>query len=368
MTNRSAAIKLGLIGAGRVAGTRHLPALASIPDVEVIAVADQNPEHLKGVANRFKIKYRYLDFIELLENPAIEAVAVCVPAEFHLEVALAALDAGKHLFIEKPLALSAGECDRLIERARQSPSKVMVGFNMRWHRLVRQAREIIEQQKLGQLELMRTAFTGPMRYRKNVPEWRKRRELGGGALVEMAVHQFDMWRFLLQSEVEEISVMSRSDQWDDNTATMTARMANGLLVSSLVSQGTGDSNEVEVYGQAGRLKLSCYRLYGLEIISASGHQKNSRIPLRRMAQMLKELPQAVSVAHQGGPYLAAFRAEWRHFIDCIKDDTPVGSTLEDGRRAMQVVLAALASASLGQPVKVDYAPRQITKLHIGATS
>lgn len=368
MTNSSAVVKLGLIGAGRVARTRHLPVLASIPDVEVIAVADHNPPHLKDVANRFNIKHRYLDFIELLENPAIEAVAVCVPAEFHVEVALAALDAGKHLFIEKPLALRADECDRLIERAGQSPRKAMVGFNMRWHRLVRQAREIIEQQRLGPLELIRTAFTSPIRSRQNVPEWRKRRELGGGALVEMAVHQFDMWRFLLQSEVEEVAVMSRSDQWDDNTATMTARMANGLLVSSLVSQSTSDSNEVEVYGKAGRLKLSCYRLYGLEFFSASSHQKDSRIPLPRLVRMLKELPQALSVAHQGGPYLTAFRAEWRHFIDCIKHDMPVESTLEDGRRALQVVLAAVASASLGQPVKVNHAPRKITKLGNRATS
>jgi predicted dehydrogenase len=77
----------------------------------------------------------------------------------------------------------------------------MVAFNLRWHRLVRQAREVIQRRTLGPLTLIRTALTS---YHENVPEWRRRRELGGGALFELAVHHFDLWRFLLQSEVEEV--------------------------------------------------------------------------------------------------------------------------------------------------------------------
>jgi len=127
----------------------------------------------------------------LLDDSAIAAVAVCVPAQFHVEVALAALDAEKHLFIEKPLALSLDESERLIERAAQSPRKVMIGFNLRWQRLVRQARAMIQQRTLGPLALVRTALTS---YDENVPEWRKQRNLGGGVLFELAVHHFDLWR------------------------------------------------------------------------------------------------------------------------------------------------------------------------------
>jgi predicted dehydrogenase len=359
-------VKLGVIGSGRVAETRHLPVLRSLPDVDIVAVADIDLDRLNWVADRFHVKHRYSHPLALLENPAIEAVAVCVPAQFHVEVALAALDAGKHLLIEKPLALRLDECDRLIERAGQSPRKVMVGFNMRWHRLVRQAREMIQQQRLGPVEVIRTAFTSGIRYRRDVPEWRKRRELGGGGLVELAVHQFDLWRFLLRTEVEEIFVMSRSGQWDDETVAITARMANGLLANTVISQGTGGSYEVEICGQGGRLQLSCYRSAGLEFSLTAGRQGKLRTPLQKTVRLLKELPQAVLVTRQGGPYLASYRAEWQHFIDCIKRDTPVESTLEDGRRALQVVLAAAVSASRGQPVKVQNAPPKLTAVSIGA--
>lgn len=113
-------------------------------------------------------------------RPKVEAVAICVPLRYRRAMALAALDAGKHAFIEKPLTLSLDEADQLIKRAAQSPCKVMVGFNKRWHRLVRQVREMIQRGALGPLELVAAVFTTRSRYRHNVPEWRKRRELGAG--------------------------------------------------------------------------------------------------------------------------------------------------------------------------------------------
>jgi myo-inositol 2-dehydrogenase/D-chiro-inositol 1-dehydrogenase len=360
MENRSRLVKLGLIGCGNVAESRHLPALQSLQDAEVVAAADINPDRLKQVTDRFHIERRYPDFRALLDDPAIEAVAVCVPAQFHVEVALAALDAGKHLFIEKPLALSLDESDRLIERAAQSPYKVMVGFNMRWHRLVRQAREIVQRRALGPVKSLRSVITS--RFRENEPEWVKRRKLGGGVLIELAVHSFDLWSFLLQSEVQEVFAMSRSGRWDDETATVTARMANGVLTSAVFSKGTGENSEMEIYGQNGRLHISNYRFDGLEFLPSSSFPGSVRTRLGRMADTLKELPQAASAIRQGGDFVASYQAEWRHFIDAIRQDTPVESTLEDGRRALQVVLAAVESASLGQPVKVAQASRKITPI------
>jgi myo-inositol 2-dehydrogenase/D-chiro-inositol 1-dehydrogenase len=360
MENRSRSVKLGVIGCGNVAENRHLPALQSLQDAEVVAVADTNADCLKRVADKFHIEKRHADFRALLGDPVVEAVAVCVPAQFHVEVALVALDAGKHLFIEKPLALSLDECDRLIERAAQSPYKVMVGFNMRWHRLVRQAREIVQRGTLGPVKSLRSVITS--RFRENEPEWTKRRELGGGVLIELAVHSFDLWRFLLQSEVQEVFAMSRSERWEDETATVTARMANGVLASAVFSKGTGESTETEIYGQDGRLHISCYRFDGLEFSPSWSFPGSVRTRLRRMAHTLRELPQAVSAIRQGGDYVVSYQAEWRHFIDSIQQDTPVESTLEDGRRALQVVLAAVESASLGQPVKVAQASQKITPI------
>lgn len=367
MNNKIKSVKIGLIGCGNVAENRHLPALRSLRDGEVVAVADIDLDRLKRVADKFQIGKRYSDFRALVRDPAVEAVAICAPTQFHEEMALAALEAGKHLFIEKPLALSLDEADRLIERAAHSPCKVMVGFNLRWHRLVRQAREMIQRGTLGPLELIVSVFTTGIRYRQRVSEWKRRRELGGGVLVENAVHYFDLWRFLLQSEIEEVFAISRSEQWDDLTATVTARMANGVLVASVFSESASEHQEMQLYGQAGHLHLSLYRFDGLKFLPPSTFPGDIRTRLQDIAHFLKESPGATLNVRQGGDYKASFRAQWRHFIDSIQQDRPPGCTLEDGRRALQVALAAVESASLGQPVKVAQAPRKIAPLPSGIT-
>lgn len=360
--DRREPIKLGLIGCGWVAENLHLPALQDLPDATVVAVADINTDRLKQVADRFHIKHRYTDFLTLLDGPGIDAIAVCVPAEFHVEVALAALDAGKHVLIEKPLALCLDESDRLIERAALSSSKVLLGFNMRWHRLVRQAQGIIERGTLGSLRSIRTVITGGPRHRGSVPGWTKKRELGGGVLFDQAVHHFDLWRFLLHSEVEEVFATTVSKQSDDETSAVTARMTNGVLAASIFLKGSSNNNEVEIYGQSGHLHLSCYRFDGLEFFSMASASGDARTRLRKMIHGLKELPRGLMNIRHGGEFMASYRVEWRHFIDAIRHDTAMGCTLGDGRRALQVVLAAAESASSGKPVKVAQAPRKITAI------
>src|SRR4029079_2635056 len=213
---------MGMIGCGSVARERHLPALRSLPDVQVVAVADCDSNRIDQVGDQFQIPSRSTDYRSLLENPAIDAVAVCVPVQLHVEVALASLEAGKHVFVEKPLSLALAEIDRLIEAAARSSKKVIVGFNLRRHRLLREAREIIRSGRLGRLELIRSTLTSN---HVKVPEWRAKRESGGGALIEMAVHHFDLWRFLLGTEVAEVFTFSRSSEWEDETATVSARMS-----------------------------------------------------------------------------------------------------------------------------------------------
>ena len=360
MSHQMPPLRLGFIGCGRVTGSGHLPALRFLSDAEVIAVADIDPDRVNRVANRFGIERRYFHFSALLEDPAVEAVAVCVPAPLHVEVALAALEANKHVFIEKPLALSLDESDRLIERAAHSSSKIMVGFNLRWHRLVRRAREMIQQGVLGPVALVRNALTSNRQYQEDFPEWRKRRELGGGEFFETAIHHFDLWRFLLQTEVDEVYATSRSERWDDETAALTARLANGVLAASVFSIGTSANHEVEIYGQDGRLSVSLLRFDSLEFFSGSSFQGGIWIPLLKIAHVLTAMSQVALRAPQGGDFLASYRAEWRHFIDCIRRDVPVECTLEDGRRALQVALAAMESASRGKPVKVAQAAWKVT--------
>jgi predicted dehydrogenase len=236
----------------------------------------------------------------------------------------------------------------------------MVGFNLRWHRLARQARELIQRGVLGSLEFMASVSTTGIRHRQNVSEWRKRRELGGGTLFEDAAHYFDLSRFLFQSDVEEVSATSRSEHWDDVTGSVTFRMANDVLVTSVFSEATSPCKEIQIYGQAGCLRLSLYRFDGLEFVPLSSAPGDVRTRLRSIIHSLKELPQAVLDLRQGGEQAIMFKAQWRHFIDSIQRDTAPECTLEDGRHALQAALAAVESASTGRVVRVAQASREIT--------
>jgi predicted dehydrogenase len=153
-------MKLGLIGCGWVTETLHLPALRALPAVEVVAAADRDPHRLQRVGHRFHIPHRHADHRAVLDDPGIDAVGVWVPADAQVETAQAVLEAGKHLFIEKPLVFGFTTWQRVAEQAARSGRHIMVGLPRRWHRLVRRAREVIRQGTLGKLEVIRTVLTG----------------------------------------------------------------------------------------------------------------------------------------------------------------------------------------------------------------
>jgi myo-inositol 2-dehydrogenase/D-chiro-inositol 1-dehydrogenase len=352
-------VRIGVIGCGGVTAYRHFPALSRVPNAEVVALADCNPTLLKSVADNFRVPHRYPDVRTLLDKTSVDVIAVCVPVEFHAEVALAALDAQKHVFIEKPLAVDLEEADRIRERAVQVSCKVQVGFNFRWHRLIRQAQELMQQGAVGQVEMIRTVFASA----HEISEWRMRRCSGGGALFDQAIHLFDLWRFLLKTEVAEVFATTRSGPWEDETAMVTARLTNGVLATAACSERTGENNEVEIYGRKGRLHVSFYRFDGLSYLPQGSIPGNGRSRLEALARTLKTLPGSLAQLRHGGDVLASYREQWLHFLNAICEGENPDCTVDDGRRAMEIVFAAMASASTGQAVRLDQAPRQVTPLH-----
>ena len=350
MPTRRALLRLGFVGCGRVTESLHLPALRRLTDWQVIAGADSDPGRLDAIANRFGIPRRYPDYRALLDDADVDVVAVCVPPSLHAAVALAALAAGKHVFIEKPLAMSLAECDQLVDHAAHSSSKVMVGFNLRWHRLIRRAREMVRHGALGQLELIRTTFTSGERLRIGSPGWKTRERVG--VLADLGVHHFDLWRYLTGAEVKEISATMRTPNGNGESAMVTACMQNGLIASSVFSDQTSESNELEIHGRKGSIRVSCYRFDGLELIPALDPPGSLRNLPSRMLATIKEIPGAAARASRGGDFGSTYEAQWRHFADSIRNDAPVGCTVEDGRRAVQVSLAAMTSVLESRPVRM----------------
>ncbi len=343
-------VSVGLIGCGRVATRWHLPALRSLPEVRIAALCDVDPSRLEGEAARFGVERRHREPGALIADPAVDAVAVCAPATEHAELGRAALEAGKHVFVEKPLALDLDSCDALIAAAERSGRVAATGFNLRFHRLVRRARELLAAGAIGRVEAMRTMVGG---HEAGSPAWARRRELGGGSLIEVGVHHFDLWRHLLGAEVSEVAAVSRSEGMDDRTAIVQARMSDGALLSTLLTRASSPANEVSVLGDAGRLDLSLYRFDGLSVAPASGFPGDARARFGGLAATLRELPAAVRTRRHGNDFDASYAQEWRAFVAAVRGDVPVQCGFDAGRGALSIALAAIESAHTAGTVTVD---------------
>jgi predicted dehydrogenase len=351
-----------VIGCGRVASLRHLPALASLPEARVVAVADVHAERLRSTADEHRIERRYPSHERLLADPDVDAVAVLVPAALHAEVTLAALDAGKHVFLEKPLALDLAEADRIVERAAAAGGSVLVAYNLRWHRLVREARRLLAEGAIGAPEAMVTTFTSPYAYRHEAKSWRRARETGGGVLVELGSHHFDLWRYVLADEAVEVSAVARDGAEEDEAATVQARMRSGTLATGLFSQRSLDHQEVEVFGTEGRLRLGVYRFDGLEVTRVPGRVGDARGRLSSAARILRGLPVAARESRAGGLYVASYREEWRHFLAVCRGQAEPECTPDDGRRSLVLLLGAAEAASSGRTVAVEEVPRALASV------
>ena len=302
-----------------------------------------------------KARRAFLDYRDLLADSRVDLVAVCVPVTGHAEVAAAAFRTGKHVFIEKPLALTLDDCDRLVDDARQGEAsgvRSVVGFNMRSHRLIRRAKAIIQSGRLGEIEMLRTIWTADWGG-TNRPAWHAIRSQGGGALLEIGTHQADLWRFLLQSEVETIHALSRSTAFDDQTVVLEARMASGALVSAAVSQRSVSRNTIEVYGQRGSLRLSCYHGDSFEMSVTGG---SSSVVWRRIGPLIDraaELPDAFKAARNGGDWRGSYVYEWECIVAALATGNPMPASVHDGRQAVRIVEAALRSSQENRAVALS---------------
>ena len=341
-------IGIGVIGYSGVASRLHLPVLKRLPGARVTAIAGTTREALTAVADRYAIPARYHDYRDLIHDPAVDAVAICVPPELHEVIELAAMAANNHVFMEKPMALSLEQCARLVQAAESSPVMTSVGFHLRWHRLVREAHAWIANGRLGTVELIRTVFTSGIRRRANLPAWRTRRQAGGGVLIESGVHYYDLWRFLTGSEVDEVQAMSRSAEHDDVTAVVTARLRNSIVATAGFCQGTVDNLEIDIYGSAGRLRISGYALDGL-VFDPAGYKGLKKI-WPKAQSVPGRLLRAARAIPLGGYYAHAYRDQWIGFLNAIKSGQPAGASFVDGREATRVALAVTQSASARRPV------------------
>jgi predicted dehydrogenase len=332
-----------------VSWERHYPALRRLPEFQVRAVCDIDETRARQIAAMYRAPLIFTDFRDMVRRSDIDAVAVLTGTPSHAEAGIAVLAAGKHLFIEKPLALTLEEADRLVDAGRQSNRTAQVCFNLRWHRLVRQAKAILESGALGRVKAIRSVYTHN-RTGADAPVWHRRIASGGGVVFNEGVHHFDLWRHLLGAEVERVyAVHVPSPVYEDETCIISATLDGGILASGVLSFLTGPNNELEIFGEKARLLISLYRFDGLQLYSNDVYPGESGDRLRRGVRALAALPALIADARNGGGFQATFTACWRGFAKSIREKRQPLCTMEDGRSALAIGLAVTAFLSTGQP-------------------
>lgn len=350
MTHMSRTLNIGIIGCGKVTEYFHLPALRSLPGARVAALSDTDSRRLDRLSGIYNVEARYQDPYELISREEIEAVAVCTPTDSHYRLGTAVLDAGKHLFMEKPPALSMEESAGMIKKARGTPLKALTGFNLRWHRNVNKAKEIIGSGSLDTVKFVRTVMS------VNDPElaeWRKKRATGGGSIIDLGIHHFDIMRYLFDAEVETVYAAAVSSEIDDETAVVSMKLSNGIQSSSVFSYGSGHANEIEVYGSKGIMKISLYDIAGLEVRPCAVPSGLLITGVERAVGRITQTAENARAFKHGGIFKESYRREWESFIDSVINGKDAGCGLEDGMRALETALSAIQSASSGMPVKLS---------------
>ncbi|MEZ4671430.1 MAG: Gfo/Idh/MocA family oxidoreductase [Anaerolineae bacterium] len=266
-------IRAAVIGAS-FAKEAYLPALANIPDVELMAISSARMESAKAVAERFNIPHAYDDWQVMLKENQVDLVGIATPTVYHAPMALAALEAGAHVICEKPMAMNADESRAMLEKAEALGRVHMIGHELRFNPNRRKIHHLIADGVIGRVRhvnIMNINGSWGNPAAQAADSWLGKVEMGGGRLGANGSHQLDLLRFWL-GDIGAISgqimtmVANRTDKnsgepWvatADDCSTFTAEMQSGAVVQVFMSGAARHNigNHIQIFGSEGTIKLS----------------------------------------------------------------------------------------------------------------
>jgi len=320
-------LRIGLIGAGKH-GSRYAKHLVEdVPQAELTAVCRRDRQAGEQLATTYGCTY-YADYHRLLADPRLDAVVIAVPPALHGEIVEAVCQAGKHILIEKPLAVSVAEARRMRDRIAASGVRCMIAHTLRFNTVVQALKAHIPQiAPLHSLYLSQRFEPSPLAWLDC------KATSGGGIVLHTGVHSFDLLRFLSNSEVERVwcqTTQVLTKETEDNFL-MLCRLRNPTLQGAVAGSRSTQSRSglIELSGENGQLLGDhthgfAYLVKGLE-----------RIPL----------PVA--------PPVPTVRETLRVFVERLQHDTPFPILVEDGLRAVAIAEACYRSATTGQAGDVE---------------
>lgn len=334
-------LRFGLIGCGRVA-PRHAESVTQAPDATLVAVADVRASR----AERFAKEYRaapYTDYRRLLERPDIDVVSICTPSGLHADMAIAAMQAGKHVVVEKPMALSLADADRMLQAAAETGRKLCVVLQNRYNPPMQDLRRVVDSGRLGRLLLgsATVRWYRPQEYYED--EWHGTWAMDGGALMNQSIHHIDALQWLMGAPASVFAYTAtlahRMEAEDVGVAVIRFRSgALGTVEGSTITYPENLEGSVAVFGERGSLKVGGTALNRKTIWKIEGELEHEKELLTR-----DQLDPA-------SVYGTSHSAVIADMIAAVREDRPPKTNGLEARRSVALVLAIYESARTGRPV------------------
>ena len=251
-------VRWGVIGAGGIADRRTIPGMMLCNNAELVAVMEINMELAEKCRAKWNCKKAYDNEVDLFADPEIDAVYIASPVFLHAKQAMAAADAGKHILIEKPLAMTADEGQKVVEHCKCKGVLIAAGLMMRFGSYVQEMKRAIAEGKIGRLVTGYAQFT--CWYPDMPGNWRQsKKNGGGGAMMDMGVHCIDLFQYILGTKVKEVAAFhdTLTFQYEvEDTSTVLLRMENGaqcVVQSNFNIPDDAAKWRIELFGDQGRL-------------------------------------------------------------------------------------------------------------------
>lgn len=340
------AINVAMIGAGQVARS-HLTALKDAEGVQFIGIYDVDRSRAEQRIAEFGSGHIYESWAELLADSSVDVVGVLLPHDLHRTYTVEALEAGKHVVCEKPLAADLAECDAMIEAARRSGRRLFPVQNRLYNHAYEIMGALVREGAIGQIFLAQTnGFEGPSTV--SVRPWLATERSGGGVLMAQAVHPAYALRWLLGDVAEVSCVFGKRkvvDMVAEDTALVTLRFVSGAVAEMTATFGLRHGpfdHAIYLYGDAGYIELRMQRgnpshPHTLRVISPKTHGDDE-------IHEVEIPPVANSAAH--------FRRMWEDYGAAIASGKPARVSDVDGKKAVEIILAAHRSNELGKVVRL----------------
>ncbi len=338
-------IRFGILGCGMISSA-HADSITSIPDAELVGVFDMSADRCRAFADTYGVKaYGTMD--ALLSDDAVDAVCICTPSGFHADNALRVIEAGKHVLVEKPLALNTDDCDKIIEAAGKHGVKASVMSQLRFARTTQVLQSLVTEGALGRIvtaDILMKYYRSPEYFAQS--SWRGTwKHDGGGALMNQGIHGIDLLLHIMgkaKSVYGMARTLSHSIEVED-TASAVVEFENGALglIQGTTSVSPGYPRVLTISGTKGTVGVTEDQFTEWSILD----------------RVIPEDIQLGGEIHSGARNptdisSAGHRRQIEDFMDAIRDNREPLVSLADGRRTIEMITAIYMSSQKNMAVKL----------------